>query len=534
MRASAVLISAFLVLIFLSFASSAQEENQSIEVTVKITYANAEIEALTVNPLEAYQNQDVEFIVTVRNTSTVPIWVQPTSKIEILRGGALVDTIYITSSETNIPVGEKFDFVLGWNTDNHPPGAYSVKATVDYDNRTTSLTGEFSIMEVPLPPPEVPPPPPVIVAEENLLFESFPPLVEFEPGETRFMRVILSNRTVEALQGITVEAISQDNWATVIPRVLNLSAGGSATLNVQVMVPSDAVPADYGLRVRATHSSTGSQAEMISLLRVKPVAADRVSVLRTVEIDRLANTTKVTLRVRNGSKRLDQLELVENIKKGIVSSVYEVSFDTMPTKVLEPDPVVKWVFEDLAPYEQRTVSYTVPTVIDFESYVYWPVKQLTVVYSKVPHLLEVMDLAVPAMEPGGTAAVAVTVINVDTVPHDVVARLAPPSGWLVTPGEISARFMPRTAYVMTFRVTSQPGISPGIYMGFLTLVCEEEITTYVTFYVSPPAAAIFPVVEVILLLLAAFLAYLLLRRILRRRDSQKVMGTLLEVKKEAG
>jgi len=423
--------------------------NTSAEVT-SVPHASAEIIEFSINPTSACQYQDVDFTVTVANRGNTLIL--PRVQIDIFDPyNTTMATLNLKSTDTYIIEGERQDFVASWNTGDLFPGIYTARIVVHYEDKSTSEElRTFSIISRPTPP--APSTPPITPPREAWMrFTQTPVLQEVRPGETivtcvRVEMLSSSNAKMEVL-GIP------QYWVDVVPTPFSYLQK-SKSWSMIITAPSYAEPGDY--MVTYTVSGEGIKGENLFILRVKPYSPgyDKPSIVRTVNIDKDKGSTLVSIRVKNSGNVVDRLEVIEDVPKSIAWDADQIKFGTSPAKILTSDPVIKWVLNDLDPYETRTISYEVPVVLgEYSPYVYWPVSQMNVIYKKPPELIKILGMSTPYLTAGKTGEVSVTLTNQDTKPADIVAKLELPANWGITPDKIVTTLPPMESNTLIFFVT---------------------------------------------------------------------------------
>ncbi|MDY6965388.1 MAG: hypothetical protein SVM80_05375 [Halobacteriota archaeon] len=393
MRREYVVIFTFILLVFLLIPRVC-----AVDQTLTVFPApTAKITDFSINPSSAKQNQIIEFFLTIENTGFTNISVSPKIDIFYIPTNSLVDTInfspVIISAKNNVTL------MASWNTEENEFGDYSAVAVVYYANESVQETESFSITASASPPG---PPgigggggglgggdikPPIHPPKGNILrFIKIPVLEEFRPGESAVRDITIKNPTELNFEDLKVEVsvitvgsqIPKD-WIKISPETFSLGPRQSKTLNIVMTVPLNAKAEDYKAGIMIDNGVVSS--ENFLILRVKPYPHDKPSVTRSVEIDKGRGITSVSIEVKNAKRPVKTLEIVEDVPKVMAMSADQIKFENMPS-ILEEDPVVKWAFEDVQPYETNTIFYEFPKVLDeYSPYVYWPIKQVNVYYA---------------------------------------------------------------------------------------------------------------------------------------------------------
>lgn len=504
-----------------------------VTVHVNIGVAEVGIENVIVNPTEVYTNHDVDFTVVLQNTGEVIASIGSDSKIEVLSNeNNVVATLGLYPSEENLAPGAQLDLTASWNTGNTSPGTYTARATIYYDNQTVESKENFTITSPPTPPPT--PEPPV---EEWLKLNRLPVVFELRPGETIFTSLSVQNQKSSAISGLQANiAGSASDWVTIVPSTFSLGSGEEETLNVTIDVPDNMASGDYSLRV--TVAKGAAQATATSVVRVKPYPSghERPNVTRTVSLNRETGSSAISLRVRNGKTFVDELEVVEKIPKSLAENLDQVTFDVQPTEIIEPDPVVRWVLENLEPYETRTISYSVNQVLsDYSSYAYWPLQQVNVVYQRPTEFFKITALATSTITRGKGGEIRTTLMNINTKPTTVTVSPNLPTGWTSAPPELSTQLTPKNTAEFTFEVKCPKTVEPGLYSGGILATYEGgSLTRDATFEVeSPPGFQLQDYLPYLTILGIAAVIGVVALKWPRKVYREKIVKLLKRIKREA-
>ncbi|MBI5253551.1 MAG: hypothetical protein HY930_04030, partial [Euryarchaeota archaeon] len=426
-----------------------------------------------------------------------------------------------------------------FHTANLSLGCYNATATANYstygsENETTSeRVGSFCIQPPPPTPPSgvtsgaagvtrpiVPPP------QAAVNFAKTPVLIEVRPGEKIVTGIAVENpSTKDVTLEVKVSGVPE-RWVDVMPRGLFIAAGKSNALNIGLDIPSGAWPGDYKVDINLEGDTP---AENFFFLRVKsyPSEYEKPAVTRIVEIDRSESKTLVSIKVENSGRFVDALEVVENIPEELAHTADQINFTAPPPEILEPDPVVKWVFGNLEQYETRRVSYEVPKVLDeYSPYVYWPVGQVNIFYVKKKDLavpLRVQEINIPTLIPGRAGNISVNLMNFETMPLTITAKFELPAGWSLYPEEITTSLPPRTLSTLNFAVTPSSDTAPGAYtIAFRIFYGTQEIERgSIVFVQQPLLRAPFGYIRRNLLVFAVLIFAALLASVYRRRKRKR-------------
>jgi hypothetical protein len=277
--------------------------------------------------------------------------------------------------------------------------------------------------------------PPTVYIE----FSRMSVLREDIPGQSVITGVSVKNKGDSRLSGLKVEVsgIPQE-WTTITPKSLELEPGELGGFTIGISVPTVVAFGDY--KVVVTLKNQVAEEKSFFILRVKPYTKeeDKPIVMRIVEIDRAENKTNVELSIYNPSKAWSYTEITELIPKEIANSTDFVEFKTVPTKIIQKDPIVSFELFNLMTGETRKIYYSVPKILpEFTPYIYWPLKELSLVTTKPISGLEIVDFKIPILYAGRSSIAVLTIKNLDSNPHEFGFKMRLPSGWETEPKNIS-------------------------------------------------------------------------------------------------
>jgi|GEM_PF-3321760 len=473
-----VLINLFIVFLLIS-----QVYAYSVPVNVSVlpTYT-AEVIDLNMDTDPVIRYQSTSFIVVIENTGNTAI--NATPRINITNSsGYLIDTLNFDS--VKIPAFGVVAFIKSWNAGNNSLGIYNATSVASYENNTTpEVTRSFSIIPKPkninsggyiFIPEEgkiIPP------HQEELMLEfvKLPVLIETLPGDTVLSSVEIVNPTNETLElsaYVEVKRIDpklKGELVKIIPGSLSIAPNESEKLNLIASIPMNVSSNDYFVSIKVGNEIF--EDENFFILRVNPHHGDydHPLVKRSVVIDNKNNITSVSLKIENSKKPIKILEVIEQISKEMAISAEQITFETKP-EILLDDPLVKWRFEDLAPYETEMIYYEIPGVLkEYSLYVYWPVRQMNIFnyYESTDdepvEKIRITDISSPSFLPGKPGEVFFRVTNFDKDPVDINVNLELPAYWTAEPSEVTRSIPPRGTIMQSIQVTPHSSTSPGTYL----------------------------------------------------------------------
>ena len=314
--------------------------------------------------------------------------------------------------------------------------------------------------------------------EKFLRFTEIPILFETAPGENVSTQIIVTNPGTVPYTNLKINVSGlHDGWVKYSPEEMSLEPGEAVTLNVTISVPEDAYASDYAVRI-----TIGEIAENFFILRIKSHGAEygRPTVSRKVEIYKNENITRVSLVVKNADKFVKRLEIKEEIPKTIAQDAGQLNFTTQPT-ILSQDPTVKFVLNDVNPFEERVISYDVPKIPDeYSPYVYWPIKQVNIYYTYEAPKIKIEGIAIPLFSPGVAGEAKMDISNLDVNPVEISTSVEAPAGWRAVPQQILKSVSPGKDEIK-FSVTPPSNASVGTYiLTFRVSYAAEDITMETT------------------------------------------------------
>jgi len=427
-----------------------------------------EVSSFSVMPRTITQNQIVDFVLEVKNTGSVATTIKP--EIEIYSDSSPVEKVnfvpLVLAAGQNVSLIRNYLVTL-------EVGEYRVVAKVYYDNHSSyaSEVGTLSVVakrervegglknETP-----------------HLRFRFFPVLIEGKPGDATAVSFELENPSSEDVSDLKVgiEGIPR-GWVTLNPEELTLRGNESAGVNIAISVPQSALPGDHRAVLRVESVKEEAIASFIFRIRPYPPGYEKPAVLRRVYLDEKEGRALVSLEVENSGTEAESIEILEEIPKEISTTVEDINFK-IPVVVLEADPLVAWRLNEVDPYELYTLEYEVGSIAArYSPYIYWPLRQVNVFYTSVGgiELLQFSGALATYAVPGKVSEVKLKITNPTLEAMNITLRLLAPSGWEVSPQEITKLLLPGYSQEMVFTVKPPLEASPGSYTLIATVVGEN-------------------------------------------------------------
>lgn len=372
-------------------------------------------------------------------------------------------------------------------------GRYLVEAS---KSKYQSASAEFSLM-VCAPPPEVPGVPPIVPGVVPINIAESPLMTSVDAGRERAAVMLLSNPSNYSIDvnvsviGIPAEWLAVPTNMTLIP--------GETNFSLNLTIPEAAVPGEYPVEVR--FRGVGFEASSEINVRIDPpLAAVDVTKPRVKrEIRVVGNTSNVNLVVKNGNQTAELLQVYERIPKEFARDVDEIDFEVEPTRIIESDPVVAWDFEDVAPFEEKRVGYSLAKGLTAGEVMGWEVEQINVVTAAPPELLRIVELFVPKLERAATKTVTLTVLNYAGRAIDANFSLELPGGWISAPSVRAISIPGRESSRVVFDITVPADAVAGTHYGALLISYDNRtLRQGLPLLVEVPPAVVAPAVPPVL------------------------------------
>jgi hypothetical protein len=240
-----------------------------------------------------------------------------------------------------------------------------------------------------------------------------------------------------------------------------------------------------------------------------------------VLLDYENNNTKVSLDVNNPIKKFTLVEVQEDIPKAFAQSARHVEFNPYPDKILRDDPLVQWNLKDLQINDNRTMSYLTKGILDeFSGYIYFPLKELHMIETRLPTGLKLMDIKIEPLFIGKASIGKITVENTGDEAKRLEFTMNLPSGWKVEPEKIDIVVDAREKKELKFSIIVPEDSLRGDYIGTAIIVWGED--TYLREFVLPvlSTSSYIPFLVVAAGLLGGAAVYLIKRK--KEADRQVV------------
>ncbi len=353
----------------------------------------------------------------------------------------------------------------------------------------------------------------------NIEFVKWPVLREVVSGQSTVESIKVRNKgeTVMSNLHIKVSGVPAD-WVDASPKSINLLPKESKTFNLVISVPKDSTPGDYKLLVTLENSNVEDSTFIIVRVKSYSPAYNLPTITRLIELDYGANNTRVSLDVNNQIKYIPLLQVQEDIPKSLAQSVREIEFDPYPDEVIRDDPLVQWDIKEFQVNESRRWSYLTKGILDeFTAYIYYPLKELTVVETRLPTGLKFIDINIQHLSPGKSSIGRITIENIGDVERKLGFSMHLPSGWMMEPEKVVAIIQPKEKKEIGFSIVVPDDAAEGDYIGTAIILWGDGTHIKETvMQVSQPVPYLAVILAIGGISLAGSVAYMIHRSLKKR------------------
>jgi len=237
--------------------------------------------------------------------------------------------------------------------------------------------------------PPVPPLPPLLKPLPEFVFVNLPVLVEAYPTDLIVVPVTVTNPFNETISNITISVRGLPNrWYSVSSDLIELKPNDIKTVPIKFTIPKNAETGNHLSHIVIGNDEIGKETSFI--LRInQPTDQYPVLLYESADVNEIENITAVTIRVRNKQNSIKAVHIIVRIDKLLARNLQDVVFVTNPYRTVEPDSAVEFKLDDLAPEEERNITYFVRKVVpDTAPFVYSSIEQV--------YFIEVKKIEVPA------------------------------------------------------------------------------------------------------------------------------------------
>ncbi len=484
----------FVILLLMMAAVNASDIIYSpIEALVTVCRdSDFNITSFTASPNPATTNVAVEFRISANNTGNCNAVNNVSLNLSVYNSYGFLSCNGSQVNNGPYNVGDAPTFIINCNT--LTADMYTANVTMSYDmlnlsgavksmgvkNSTLNLTvNQAAVVQPPSGggggggvPPSIPMP--VFVQ-----FKKYPVLQEVAPGSLIIVDLSVKNPTSKT-QNITIdlEGIPK-NWINLFQNSVLAEPNQVRTISFTVNVPENADSGDY--LVKANIHDKGISGYSYFIVRVKSYPDNYLApkIFRRVDLNFVDNTSTVKIIVQNDANSHRRVDVYEKIPKMLADNVDQVNFETVPSSIVQADPLVMFTLANMRPDEKRSIDYSIRNAIDeYEPYVYWPIEQVNILFEKGSDKIQISNIYQSIVEPGASENyIAFDVGNIFTAPLNVSISLWLPSGWESTP-EKTVLDIPSYSQTRVSMKVHVPKETPdGVYYGGLLVTYENATTT---------------------------------------------------------
>jgi hypothetical protein len=303
---------------------------------------------------------------------------------------------------------------------------------------------------------------------------TLPLLTPARAGETTVAKLVIRNLGQSLLTNLRAVLSAAPGWVTVEPGVFSLEGGESLELEISATPPATAEARDYTFTINLWVEDMRTRSEL-TLRVVEPL---KIAVARGVALDLLENTTEITIRLWNGERSVRLIELIDEIPRALADDLQAIEFITPPTELVENAMLVRWIFEDLIPLEERTVSYVAKRILpDYSAYLRWFLKEFKVFHEIPAEFIQLVELQPPVLIAGEADVLKLRLKNVYTKTLSFTVDLSLPAGWSHEPSKPHITLAPGSIYELNFMIYCPADVAPRVYAGEVRVAHEAGFFT---------------------------------------------------------
>jgi len=218
------------------------------------------------------------------------------------------------------------------------------------------------------------------IPEKFVEFGSVPALIEVLSGEERTETITIHN-IGEAAASLSVRLDGiPEGWTSLSDSFIALNAGEEQDVAIIISIPKDTLPGNYQGKISISDGKL--LRESVFILRInnpiKTQDVEKATVSKTAYINEGKKKTDFVIKVKNGKSFSKKLTITERIDKRIAEDSDELVFDKEPSRILERDPLIEWLFTDVEPNGERNITYSVKKIVNTtKAFVALSVEQVT-------------------------------------------------------------------------------------------------------------------------------------------------------------
>lgn len=436
-----------------------------------------------ISPTNPYQDVTTFFTIYQNNSDSLEnLYINTTEIWFYTSNWSLVETVYLSGlSDQTISPRDSISDVYSRSFTTYSAGDYIAQIVLNYTyngiQNTTVRNSTFSVRVRPTAPPSGPGGgggfagvgigAPAI----PLKFKKHPILRETVPKGLVVADMVVENpTTTEGEVRVNIGGLPP-GWVKKIGEIGIIRAGETKVETISIEVPEDAEAGDY--LVNLDVSIAGMSGRSYFVLRVIdfPEEYTAPKVFRTVDVDFINNISNVKITMQNDDTFRRSVYIYETIPKSVARSTRNINFITPPTRIINDEPVVLWILQDVQPQHRQDLTYDVEGITgEYEPYVYYLSEEVVAISVRTEEWVKITNIYVSPMTAGGSNNyITVELKNTYANPLSVTASLFTIENWRTTPEEIEVNIDARETKSIKFDVEVPSDTKAGTYAGVLFL-----------------------------------------------------------------
>lgn len=312
-----------------------------------------------------------------------------------------------------------------------------------------------------------------------LEFLKHPILRETPTGNPVLTDITMKNPTSKnASVSISLDGVPT-NWVQEVQSAGIIPPGQTKTETLAITVPKNADPGDYLVGMNVNTGGTSGKSKFVLRVKEYPEEYRVPQVYTAVDVDFADNTSNVKLSVQNNQVFRQSVFIYQTIPKSVAKSTDEIDFQTAPTKIINNEPVVLWILQDVQQNQKQDLSYDVKSIVsEYEPYVYYLSNEVVAISVRQEDYIKITNVfSSPLVAGVGNNYVNVELTNTYTNPINVSASLFTIQRWSIAPEEAQIMINPRATETVRFNVTVPPETKSGTYAGSIFLRYQNVTTS---------------------------------------------------------
>ncbi len=352
---------------------------------------------------EVFQGSTMHFRFSARNIGNISSTIVPSFRIYDSSGTMVFSKEGFASTiEANLTAALIQFNVMSWFVGSVEPGIYNASGNIlftDPDNATAytpNRTLSFRVLASTISQPvtgggiyggynisiitkRILAPPAVIVLGpvSEFMISDAPILVEIYPMDILTVPVSITNPLNKSITNISVSVKGiPSRWYFIPVDVIELGAGETTTIPITFTIPLNAEIGNHLATISIQNHEIKKETNYI--LRVNQRTEQQpVFTYESAQVNEVGNITSINIRVKNREDYEKTLRVIVRIDKSIAQNVSEVVFVTEQPRIIQSDPIIEFVLNNMKPGEERNITYYVRKIlVDIAPFVYSSIEQI--------------------------------------------------------------------------------------------------------------------------------------------------------------